>query len=75
MVLVLVRWLVLSVLRLLGLVAKGDGEMMAIGIYTWENPSPEKKIRSIELIISGQNPHMDPMLFALSYSEFAGAFE
>tara|TARA_Y100000589_G_scaffold331841_1_gene387391 strand:+ start:2540 stop:7621 length:5082 start_codon:yes stop_codon:yes gene_type:complete len=53
----------------------GDGEMMAIGIYTWENPSPEKKIRSIELIISGQNPHMDPMLFALSYSEFAGAFE
>jgi hypothetical protein len=52
----------------------GDGEQMAIGIYTWENPSPEKKIKSIELI-SSQNPHMDPMLFALSYNEFADAFE
>ena len=30
MVLVLVRWLVLGVLRLLGLVAKGDGEMMTL---------------------------------------------
>ncbi|MFG0249162.1 MAG: glycoside hydrolase family 2 TIM barrel-domain containing protein [Phycisphaeraceae bacterium JB051] len=52
----------------------GDGELMAIGIYSWENPSPEKKIASIELI-TAQNPHMDPMLFALSYTEFSGAYE
>jgi hypothetical protein len=52
----------------------GDGEQMAIGIFTWENPSPEKKIASIELITS-QTPHMDPMLFALSYTEFSGAYE
>ncbi len=52
----------------------GDGELMAIGIYSWENPSPEKKIASIELI-TAQNPHMDPMLFALSYTAFSGAYE
>lgn len=52
----------------------GDGELMAIGVYTWENPAPEKKIHSIELI-TAQNPHMDPMLFAISYGEYEAAFE
>ncbi len=48
--------------------ANGDGETGTIGILSWKNPFPERKIDSID-IVSGNNPTSDIMLFGITYQK------